>query len=196
MKSWIAALLAAPLLAALLACGPRAGEPPPAGPPQEASAPAPAPEAARGPTLSYDAVSKTAESFTGALTVETLAGSAAGEPAKIIAARGQTYDLSLVATAAASQDIAGQAWTAILPVPDAARVSVHKVRLETAVPNTPNGGLCAPETTHFLALATFSNTFGAKEMQIAAFSGKTWPPAPDALNLCGSFTYVERAPTP
>ena len=139
----------------------------------------------------YEAISRTAEAITGGLEIAN--GERAGENApprvKLTFGLGHVYEGDWVETSLASADIAGEAWTATLPVPGEAEVSVYSIASETLKPDTPNGGLCNPAKVQFLAVAAYRNAMGEDELQMAAFSDPQWPPV-GAPQLCGTFTYI------
>jgi hypothetical protein len=180
------------LALALVACGPK---PAPEATTSSADAPAGATSLAAPADVPgfYDPVSKTAESVTDTLELADIAKPApeAAQRLKLVSGLGLVYELHLVDTAPASADIGAEAWTALLPVPDDAPVSVYAVDAEDVSAKAPNGGFCSPDRATFLALAQFTNAMGEKELQIAAFKDTVWPPRDTPPALCGAFGYVE-----
>jgi hypothetical protein len=173
---------------ALAACGQPAPKSEQTGQ-DEAGAPPPAPVHAT-PKL-YDPISKTAEAITDTLEIVDLGqvGPNAPPRVKITLGFGHVYEADWVNTAKASADVGGEAWTALLPIPEDVTVTVYAVQSELVNAKAENGGLCKPEATSFIAIAEYKNALDEQELQMAAFKDKTWPPkaAPD---LCGTFTYI------
>jgi hypothetical protein len=135
----------------------------------------------------YEAISKTAEAFTGALDVTDIAPAAI----RIVADSGHVYEARLVSAGRGGDKVGVTAWTSIMPIPEDAAIALDSVTSELVNAKAANGGWCSPEKTRFLALASYEEG-GAHMMQIAAFSDDAWPPA-RTPQLCGTFTY-QRAP--
>lgn len=189
---------------ALAACQPKADAPAPAASEavgkDEASAPADRPAATR--PVPFDALSKTAEAFTGAITLAALqpAGPNAAPAMRLEASNGLVYETELVSGGAAQAtaikwadifnapvDVSGS------PAPGAATVDIHAVSRETVPPGLTNGGLCGKEKTTAIAMAIPIEIPGGMMMSIAAFKGGQWPPKSET-DLCGIFNYAPPAP--
>jgi hypothetical protein len=150
--------------------------------------------------MTFDAMSKTAESFTGAitLTAEPRPGPNATPRMKLVGANGVTFLTELIPGGA--EQAPNIDWKSIFgqdvvvtgnPAPGAPSVDMHGV-VEEHVPNTaPNGGFCGTEATSFIAMASGLTMTGSgdKYLSIAAFKGNQWPPADDTA-LCGTFNYA------
>lgn len=193
------------MLALLAACGPqRAPAPGPA--PEKAGRDEPGAPAAPTPDprpMTFEAMSRTAEAFTGAitLTAEPRAGANAPPAMKLVGASGLTLFTELIPGGAAQAT--GIDWKALFgeqivatgnATPGAPSIDVHTVLREEVPASAPNGGFCGPDTpTTFLAMATGLVAQGQPFMGLAAFRGDVWPPAGmDAL--CGTFNYIPPAP--
>ncbi len=190
-------LAIAAALLALAACQP-------AGPAEEAAAPAahepitpghpassfmPAPV---GPPRTYEAVSKTAMSFTpGVLIMTPTQQKSENEPSGMVFAfgNGLIYETTAM-PGGASQGATPFDWTNVMIDPtgpvDPSKIEMFAVDREKVPPDAPNGGLC--KTTSFLA-TYIVRTPGAEDITIAAFQGDRWPPR-DETALCGTFTYA------
>lgn len=187
--------LAIILCAALAACQPAA---------EEAAAPtpeelgqdepgAPLPQVDTTP-VAWEAMSTTASSFTGPITISKLpyTGPNDTESIRIEAANGLVYEADLIPGTA---EDASLDWAAIIVVPEgqpAPPVSIYAVTSEIVPEGTPNGGLC--EKTFALALAYLERDSVGETLTVASFGGETWPPA-DETALCGTFGYA-KPPTP
>ena len=186
-----AAGLAIILCAALAACQPAAEEAaaPTPGELGQDEAGAPLPEVDTTP-VAWHAMSKTAESFTGPITLVKLpyTGPNDTETIRIEAANGIVYEADLIPGTAGD---ASMDWGAVMVVPEgqpAPPVSVYAVTSETVPEAAPNGGLC--DTTFALAIAYLDRDGVGETMTIASFSGEAWPPA-DETALCGTFGYAK-----
>jgi hypothetical protein len=169
----------------------------------KAEAPAAAPAADGQPQLvsqavSFDPLSKTAESVTGALSLSILPPSTPDAPpmTRMTASNGSVYETALVPGGAeTARDVD---WSSIFSTrisfepnapADVPSVDLHAVKSETIAPKAPNGGFCGKEKTGFLAMAIpITLPGGGLAMSIAAFKGDAWPPK-DATALCGVYTY-------
>lgn len=184
------------VLAVLAACSPGG---------DEAEAPAPAvetpvaeaPRAAQTAGMRFDALSKTAESFTGGISLSVLEPANPDEPPamRLESDFGHVYETALLpggAELAAAVD-----WSAIFNTPidlasradGAPSVDVHIVTSETIPPVAPNGGLCGREPVYAIAMATPLQMPGGTVLGIAAFGGGVWPPVSETA-LCGTFNYA------
>jgi hypothetical protein len=184
---------------ALAACQPQLSEAEKMGQDEPGAPMEPAPD----PTpVKFEALSKTAMSFTGAVSLSALPrpGPNATPRMKIAAATGIVYETELVPGGA--EQAAKVDWQALFneqvvvtgnPPPGAPSVDMHSVISETIPPGTPNGGLCAPDKTGYIAMATNLTIGAAPAMSIAAFKGDTWPPK-DETALCGTFSYTPPSP--
>jgi hypothetical protein len=147
-------------------------------------------------SVTLEALSRTAEAFTGAITLQALPrpGPNAAPRMKLSAAKGLTYETEL-APGAAEQ--ASLDWSAIFstpinldnPAPDAPSIDIHFIADESISPSAPNGGLCGAEPVFALAMATPIPMGDDSVVGLAAFKGTQWPPLDDSA-LCGAFTYA------
>ena len=197
-------ILAASCLVLLAACGAptQTAEPTPEemgqddpGAPME---PAPAPR-----PVTFEAMSKTAEAFTGAITlsVEPRPGPNAAPRMKMVGANGLTFLTELLPGAAEQATLIN--WKEIFgeevvtsgnPAPGAPSIDLHSVIQEDVPATAINGGFCGKDTpTSFIAMATGLDSGGQDYMSIAAFKGDVWPPT-SADVLCGTFNYIPPAP--
>jgi hypothetical protein len=138
----------------------------------------------------YDALSKTAEAFTGALTMTELdrVGPNAPQRYLLAAANGHTWEISYAGKATLDDAIGDDVFGSFFQVPEQTPIALYAVDQEQVKPGTPNGGLCMPGKTGFLAIAESGDS-----MEIAAFSGAAWPPpANKPPPLCGTFNYAVR----
>jgi hypothetical protein len=147
-----------------------------------------------GPPKTYEALSKTAMSFTpGVLTItQTPPRSANLSPGAVFAfGNGITYETTLEPGAAREGGIDNKVkWAEIFIDSSGARIDPDKITLysvdsENIPPKAANGGLC--KRTSFLATYLVKST-DAEDLTIAAFDGNQWPPKAEAA-LCGTFTY-------
>lgn len=197
-------LIAASFVVMLAACGGPAPAPEPTpeemgqdepGAPME---PAPAPR-----PVVFEAMSKTAEAFTGAitLTAEPRSGPNAAPSMKLVGANGLTYVTELLPGAAEQATVID--WKALFgeevvvtgnPPPGAPSIDVHSISREEVPATAANGGLCGKDTPlSFIAMATGLESGGQEFISIAAFKGNVWPPAAET-DLCGTFNYIPPAP--
>lgn len=157
--------------------------------------PAPTPEAAAAftPTpVVWEPMSKTADAFTGALTITPLEAAPAGDPAplKIESATGlyfETQPLARDKAAAPKID-----WASVLASEGlaAGAVEVHEAVRQEALASAPNGGLCGDQGVYALAIAKTQDA-GGETLRIAAFGGNEWPPLAETA-LCGTFFYTRK----
>ena len=183
------------LFLALAACGPKASDTQKPDGVDEPGAPTTAANV-EGPVRHYDAISKTAEAFTGALDISDVSpvGPNATPSIKISAATGLTYEANQVSTARGGDHVGIGMWASFMPIPEDADVVLYSVTNEHVDAKAPNGGLCGGgEKISFLATASYGEDDGAKMMQIAAFSDPSWPPK-KTPKLCGTFTYQLQTP--
>ena len=147
-----------------------------------------------GPPRTYEAMSKTAMSFTpGALTLTPTAQKSENLPPGAVFAFGNGYTLETTEEpGGAEMGPSGRAadWQSIFVDPSGAQIDVMAINMysvdkETIPPGAPNGGFC--KSTDFLATYVVKSP-GAEDLTIAAFETKVWPPA-DEKALCGTFTY-------
>lgn len=176
----------------------------PARPAEEATAPAAPEEIApghpassfmptpAGPPRTYEAMSKTAMSFTpGVLILTPTQQRSENLPPGMVFAFGNgiIYETTSMPGAAVQGDKPFD-WTNVMIDPagpvDASKVEMYSVDKETVPPDALNGGLCAK--TSFLA-AYIVRSPGAEDITIAAFQGDQWPPKEETA-LCGTFTYA------
>jgi hypothetical protein len=150
----------------------------------------------------FEAMSTTAQAFTGAITLSAEPRASADAPPsmKLAAANGLTFVTELIPGGA--EQATKVDWKALFgsevvvsgnPPPGAPSVDVHAV-IKEDVPNTAtNGGYCGPAPTGYIAMATGLEVQGQQVMSIAAFEGDVWPPA-NETDLCGTFNYAPPAP--
>jgi hypothetical protein len=142
----------------------------------------------------FEPMSKTAEAFTGALEITELPrpGPNATQRFKIVSGMGHSWEIEYIDQAATTDKAGSTMWRTLMP--NSSAVNIYSVNEEIIKPGTPNGGLCGPEKTGFLALAESESHAGdGGELEIAAFSGTSWPPIADRdPPLCGTFGYIAR----
>ena len=194
-----ALILTAVSLFALAACQPETK------PAQESAAAQPTPEemgqddpsvpfepAPVGPPKTYEAMSKTAMSFTpGKLTVTPVPQQSINLPsgAHFAFENGITYETVMVPGGAGMGDPVYD-WSGAFPTasgaPDVGAIEMYTVEAETIPANAPNGGLCAKP----FIFAVYPHTDSQGEViTIAAFGGNGWPPENPETALCGTFSY-------
>lgn len=141
----------------------------------------------------YDAMSRTAESFTGALEFHDAAraGPDAPRSMNVVAEMGHEWDITWVQDQTGADTIANRPWVTLLPIANDASVNVYTVDKETIKAGTANGGPCAPAATRFMVFSEGENASGERQLSIATFSDEQWPPK-NVTGLCGTFTYVLR----
>lgn len=190
-------MLALALGCLVAACSPAEG-PAPAETPSDT--PADSPPAPR--PVTFEAMSRTAMSITGPITlsVEPSFGENAPPSMKMVTSTGVEFITELI-PGGAEQAISVD-WRAIfgdtMPVsgvsaPGGPNIDMHSVVKETVPKEAVNGGLCGVEPTAFIAMATGLESGGEPFMSIAAFGGDTWPPA-NGDKLCGVYSYTPPAP--
>lgn len=199
MKRVATTLLAAMLL---VACQP-ASEPAPAAPaeptaeelgqdePGAVFTPAPV-----GPPRKYEAMSKTATSFTpGVLTLTPTPQKSVNLPEGAVFQFGNGYILdTTLMPGGAMQGAPAFDFALLFVAADGQPVKPEEVVMysvddEIVPPGSANGGFC--DKTSFLATYT---KVGAdpEDITIAAFKGDQWPPLAETA-LCGTFTYSRAA---
>lgn len=186
-------------LLALAACQPETK------PAQESAAVAPTPEelgqddpdlvfepAPVGPPRTYEAMSKTAMSFTpGKLTVTPTPQQSINLPpgATFAFENGIRYETVMVPGGAGMgdpvYDFKGVFPSAPDPV-DPGTIEMYTVEGETIPPTAPNGGLC--EKPFIFAVYPHTDSQG-EVITIAVFTGTGWPPEKPETALCGTFAY-------
>lgn len=192
MRSLI--LVSASLLA-LAACQPETK------PAQETAAAQPTPEemgqddpsvpfepAPVGPPKTYEAMSKTAMSFTpGKLTVTPVPQQSINLPSGATFAfeNGIKYETVMVPGGAGMGDPVYD-WKGIFPNADVGDIEMYTVEAETIPPGTPYGGLC--EKPYIFAVYPHTDSQG-EVITIAGFTGNGWPPEKPDTALCGTFSY-------
>ena len=159
------------------------------------NAPTPVQVAVRA--TSFDPLSKTAESVTGALSLTALpqAGPNAAPTTRMQTSNGTVYETELIPGGA--EQATAVDWSKLFgtkvsfepnaPV-DVPSVDLHSINRETISAKAPHGGFCGKEKTGFLAMAIPISTPTGVIMAIAAFKGDRWPPK-DGSGLCGVYTY-------
>ncbi len=147
-----------------------------------------------GPPRTYEAMSKTAMSFTpGVLTLTPTAQKSENLPPGAVFAFGNGYTLETTLNpggAMMGPPEQHPKWASIFTDMNGAAIDPEKVTLydvdgELVPKGAVNGGFC--KKTSFLATYTVK-TPGAEDLTIAAFEGDSWPPK-DATALCGTFSY-------
>lgn len=176
-----------PAKPAVEAAAPAATEEVGPGHPASSFMPAPA-----GQPRTYEAVSKTAMSFTpGVLILTPTQQRSENLPPGMVFAFGNgiTYETTAIPGGTAQGD-KPFAWTNVMIDPtgpvDASKIEMFAVDKETVPPDAPNGGFCAK--TSFLATYVVRSP-GAEDITIAAFQGDQWPPKEETA-LCGTFSYA------
>jgi hypothetical protein len=141
----------------------------------------------------YDAMSRTAEAFTGALEFHqsARAGPNAAPAMNMVAEAGHEWNLTWLQDQTGADTLAGRPWVTLLPIAADASVNIYSVDNEVIKAGTPNGGLCAPTATKFMVFSEGQNASGERQLSIAAFSNDKWPPE-NVTGLCGTFTYIFR----
>jgi hypothetical protein len=189
---------------ALVACQPKAAEPALSEAEtfgqDEPGAPFDPPPALK--PLAFEALSKTAASFTGNITLQALPPPRpnAAPVMRLEAGNGIVYQTDLIPGGAAQAKAVK--WSDIFNAPidtsdsppnGSPSVDIHAVTVETVPPTAPNGGFCGKERTGFIAMAIPLDAGGVQMMSLAAFKGDQWPPKAET-DLCGTFNYVLPAP--
>jgi hypothetical protein len=158
-----------------------------AGDPASSFMPAPA-----GPPRTYEAMSKTAMSFTpGVLILTPTEQRHENLPPGMVFAFGNgiIYETTSM-PGGALQGEKPFDWTNVMIDPagpiDSSAVEIYSVDKQTVPPDAPNGGLCTKAS--FLATYIVRSP-GAEDITIAAFQGDQWPPKEETA-LCGTFTYA------
>jgi hypothetical protein len=157
------------------------------GDPASSFIPAPA-----GPPRTYEAMSKTAMSFTPGVFILTPTQQKSENlpPGMVFAfGNGIIYETTSM-PGGAMQGEKPFDWSKVIIDPaghvDASKVEMYSIDKETVPPDAPNGGLCTK--TSFLATYIVRSP-GAEDITIAAFQGDQWPPKEETA-LCGTFTYA------
>ena len=145
-----------------------------------------------GPPRTYEAVSKTAMSFTpGVLIMTPTQQKSENLPSGMVFAFGNgiIYETTSLPGAAVQGEKPFD-FTSVMIDPagpiDASKIEMFSVDKETVPPDALKVGLCA--RTSFLATYIVRSP-GAEDITIAAFQGDTWPPKEETA-LCGTFTYA------
>lgn len=149
-----------------------------------------------GPPREYEAMSKTAMSFTPGvlkITPTPQKGENLPEGAVFTFGNGYILDTTLIPGGAMMGETPYNfAPVFIVPTGQTFKpedVQLYSVDDELVPPGAPNGGFC--DKTSFIATYT-STSPSAEDITIAAFKGDRWPPT-DETALCGTFSYT-RAP--
>lgn len=141
-----------------------------------------------GPPKTYEAMSKTAMSFTpGKLTVTPVPRQSINLPSGATFAfeNGIQYETVMVPGGAGMGDPAYD-WKSVFPNADVGEIEMYTVEGETIPAGTPNGGLC--EKPFIFAVYPHTDSQG-EVITIAAFTGDGWPPEKPDTALCGTFSY-------
>ena len=145
-----------------------------------------------GQPRTYEAMSRTAMSFTPGVFILTPTQQRHENlpPGMVFAfGNGIIYETTSMPGGAVQGDKTFD-WTNVMIDPggpaDASQVEMYAVDKETVPPDAPNGGLCTK--TSFLATYVVRSP-GAEDITIAAFQGDQWPPKEETA-LCGTFTYA------
>lgn len=137
------------------------------------------------PAGRYSAVSNTATSITGDLTLADNA---------LTFDLGQTYTTQRAGVIEASVAFAPGGGTAasILRIPPTTGVEIRRVTQQTVGARARNGSMCGRDTVTFVALAAATGGDGMPGLWIAAFKGETAPGEAGAApaDLCGTFSYA------
>ncbi len=147
--------------------------------------------AAVGLARTYEAMSKTAMSFTpGKLTLTPTPQASPNLPEGAIFAfeTGISYETTLM-PGGAEMGEKPYDFASLFPASgsafDPAKIVMYTVDKETIPATAPNGGFCGTA----MAFATYTQADAAGEtLTIAAFDGDQWPPKADT-HLCGTFAY-------
>jgi hypothetical protein len=132
------------------------------------------------------AVSTTAMGITGDLTLTVTT---------LTFGRGLAYETTPAASRKASDIYAKNAgtWVDLFAVDATTPIEVREVAAETVSAQAPNGGLCAPNKTTFIALASSPDSSNLPALKIAAFKASVTPGAEaNETDLCGTFNYAPR----
>ncbi|HOY78117.1 MAG TPA: hypothetical protein PLN33_09940 [Hyphomonadaceae bacterium] len=145
-----------------------------------------------GPPKTYEAMSKTAMSFTpGKLTVTPTPQQSINLPSGATFAfeNGIRYETVMVPGGAGMGDPVYD-WKGVFPnasgTVDVGDIEMYTVEAETIPPGTPNGGLC--DKPFIFAVYPHIDSQG-EVITIAAFTGDGWPPEKPDTALCGTFSY-------
>lgn len=192
-------LILAASLFALAACQPETK------PAQESAAAQPTPEelgqddpdipfepAPVGPPKTYEAMSKTAMSFTpGKLTVTPVPQQSINLPsgATFSFENGLKYETVMVPGGAGMGDPVYD-WKDVFPnasgAVDVGDIEMYTVEGETIPQGLPNGGLC--EKPFIFGVYPHTDSQG-EVITVAVFTGNGWPPEKPDTALCGTFSY-------
>lgn len=148
------------------------------------------PPSATAPRL-FDPLSKTAKAFTGTLELIELQrpGPNATPRYKLVAGNGHSWEIEYIDKATTTDKAGNVMWRTLMP--NSSVVNIYAVNAETIAPGTPNGGLCGADKTAFIAMSESESATGDGELELSAFSGKSWPPIADRdPPLCGTFGYI------
>lgn len=147
--------------------------------------------------VTFEPLSKTAEAFTGAISLTALAQTGANSPPamRLEAASGLVYQTELAPGGA--EQASAVDWSSIFASAidlssrdgGAPTIDLHIVTAETVPPNLANGGLCGAAPVFAIAMAAPLDGAAGPTIGIAAFGGDQWPPADDST-LCGTFFYA------
>lgn len=148
--------------------------------------------AALGSARTYEAMSKTAMSFTpGKLVITPTPQASINLPEGAIFAfeNGIKYETTLMPGGADMGEMPYD-FASLFPATagpfDPAKIVMYGIDSETIPEKTPNGGFCGK----VFAFAIYTQADDQFEtMTIAAFDGDQWPPKDDA-HLCGTFSYT------
>jgi hypothetical protein len=145
-----------------------------------------------GPPREYEAMSKTAMSFTpGVLTLTPTPQKSVNLPEGAVFQFGNGYILDTTSMpGGAMQGTPAFDFTPLFFSADGQPVkpegiAMYSVDDEIVPPGSVNGGFC--DKTRFLATYTKVGA-DAEDITIAAFNGDQWPPLAETA-LCGTFTY-------
>lgn len=136
------------------------------------------------PSGQYSAVSNTAMSITGDLTLGDVA---------LTFVRGQSYRTERVGVIEASQAVAGgQSVASLFNVSATTGIEVRRVTAQEIGAAARNGSMCGRDTVTFVLLAAATGADNMPGLWIAAFKGAAQPGvgAGAAGDLCGTFSYA------
>ena len=145
-----------------------------------------------GPPKTYEAMSKTAMSFTpGKLTVTPTPQQSINLPSGATFAfeNGIRYE-TVMAPGGAGMGDPVYDWKGVFPSApdpiDPSMIEMYTVEGETIPANAPNGGLC--ERPFIFGVYPHTDAQG-EVITIAVFTGNGWPPEKPDTALCGTFSY-------
>lgn len=153
-----------------------------------------------GPSSQWNAMSKTAMSFTpGVVTITPTPQKSDNLPEGMIFSveKGFTYEATLMPGGATQGgDNNHVKWDDVFTTLNGAKVDPEKIVMYAVDsekmppqgdPGAPNGGFCGK--TAFLAMYTVPDATSGEILTVAAFDSDVWPPKDDK-SFCGNFAYT------